>query len=87
MKAKLTGSRVYGNPTENSDVDLLIYLPSNESKVLKDSADEIKIPQENWSSTSLRYSNLNIILCHDLETYETWKEGTLRLEEFFRQVD
>lgn len=41
MRAFLTGSRVYGSPKEDSDLDLVIHVSSGDLELLKLMSDEV----------------------------------------------
>lgn len=60
----ITGSHAYGLPNEESDVDLVLYLPPNVSALLTRESETKGIP--------VRYGNLNLILCDSPEEYDAW---------------
>lgn len=90
--AVLTGSQAYGHPREDSDVDLVIYVPEAALKVLEQLADpdpkwELKthdyetIKYERFAGRSkpLRFGKLNLICTTDRAIYDAWKLGTEEL--------
>lgn len=73
-EAFITGSRQYGTPREDSDLDLVVYISQEELDYLRDE----------WSSSTqaygdvlvLRFGLLNLI-CHSNEhNYEAWRKAT-----------
>ena len=68
MNGFITGSHAYGAPTEESDVDLVLFLDPTASKLLNDLSETRKIP--------VRYGDLNLILCHSEAEYLAWKGFT-----------
>jgi hypothetical protein len=72
----LTGSREYGVPRDDSDVDLVAYCEiTTIHKILKKADD---IDDYGNGSAALRFGDLNLILCSDAGQYEAWKNGTDR---------
>lgn len=68
--AFLIGSRVYGTPRPDSDLDLVILAEPEVRRALYDFADtEPKGP--------LRFGNLNIIVATTVEEYRTWGQALL----------
>lgn len=88
MKAFLTGSRVYGSPRGNSDIDLVVFLTPRELEELRqvaDSSDEDRIDKKdsdggpqfmNGPAASLRFGKLNLICVTDPLAYAVWLNGT-----------
>lgn len=66
--AILGGSRAYGTPREDSDVDLVIQL-SIEDEILLREGLGLK------ETGSIRIGNLNIIVARTDEQYELWRSG------------
>jgi hypothetical protein len=62
----ITGSRIYGSPTEDSDLDMVIIAREHEWDFLVDSQGG-KFP--------VRYGKLNLILCRNNREYDSWKEA------------
>ena len=81
MRAFLTGSRVYGSPTNSSDVDLVVCVTKAELEILRDLAHSQDGSGGPDVSASLRFGRLNLITVTDTTDYETWAEGTRRLIE------
>ena len=68
----LTGSRVYGTPNEDSDIDLVVFGDPKTFNLLKLMQDGIK----NVFNNCLRFGKLNIIYCTDPTDYSVWWDGT-----------
>jgi len=89
-KPFLTGSRVYGTPRADSDIDLVVLVTPEELDKLALFADvkmEEMAPFEDRYGgdaeirRSLRFGKLNMIcVCEDQE-YHVWKDGTALLAE------
>lgn len=88
---------MYGQPREDSDVDLCILVPKEEALILGACADEPNSPRPGSGSFPVKYGNLNLIVCTDHRTYRAWKRGRDRLKaqapvtreqarEMFRQM-
>lgn len=73
MQAILTGSRAYGIPTEESDIDLVIFCSPAVKLLLEKHKDEL-------TGNAVRYGKLNLIPCDRQEDYDAWKVGTLACE-------
>lgn len=77
----LTGSRVYGVPQENSDIDLVVFLQPDEMGKLREIAEE---DSEQFSdppgSVSIKFGRLNLICADSLESLKVWQEGTHTLK-------
>ena len=73
MKAFVTGSRVYGTPTKESDLDLVIFCGADTSVMLMDH-DEVSQNEDAHVSAyqSVRFGRLNIILCGNEKEYSKW---------------
>lgn len=72
--AFVTGSRVYGTPREDSDVDLCVVISSEDLAVLTELADG-----DGASSASIRFGKLNLIALTPAN-YEAWLESTETLK-------
>lgn len=70
MKAFITGSRAYGKPTEESDLDLVILCTVGTELQLRRFADQLD------DSRAIRFGKLNIITCTDDKQYSLWKYCT-----------
>jgi len=89
MRAFLTGSRVYGIPTEESDVDLVVFMSPPDMISLACFADLIGGGDEHDKSkqsdagplgATLRFGKLNIIVTTDEPGYHAWAAGTEELK-------
>jgi predicted nucleotidyltransferase len=67
MNAFITGSRAYGTPRRNSDIDLVIRCDEATADLLKSLSDEEDL---------VVFRNLNLILCTSDEDFAVWKHGT-----------
>lgn len=77
----VTGSRVYGTPNKDSDWDIVISCDIEDSEKfghVRDRAMEEKYGIED--SVSLRFEDVNLILCFNEAIFETWKKGTAELK-------
>lgn len=68
----LTGSHVYGRPTKESDVDLVLLVDYDTAEFLRKHSKLKKEP--------VRYGNLNLIICETVEEYMAWYMGTKKAE-------
>lgn len=64
----ITGSWAYGEPTPESDVDLVLLVDSWPRDILLELSETKKVP--------VRYGKLNLILCYSEEEYDAWYEFT-----------
>ena len=64
MNAFLTGSQVYGTPTESSDIDLVVLVDTTTKSFLEKG----NIPS--------RFGTLNLILLTNPLEFEAWKAAT-----------
>lgn len=83
--AFITGSRAYGTPKEDSDVDLVIFVSHADAQILRNNADTENYDyfgDNNNECNSIRYGNLNIIITTSLEKYKAWQAGTTSLKAF-----
>ena len=71
MEAFLTGSRVYGSPRPDSDIDLVIHVDSATRQFLIEMGDNKNLP--------VRFGNLNLIPLTDKAEVERWYEATQEL--------
>lgn len=81
MNAFLTGSRAYGTPRPDSDVDLCVLLSHDDLEALA-----LQAPQPNGepasgddNDASLRFGRLNVIAMTDPDRFAAWKEATTEL--------
>lgn len=81
----ITGSHAYGIPHENSDVDLVLYMPPDEGNKLYELLKEYNYyqgtPYEGACSYCLKIGKLNLIICLAPELYDAWKNGTEQLKQ------
>lgn len=70
--AFVTGSFVYGKPTEESDVDLAIRVDPETADFLRRMSESGKEP--------VRFGNINLILCETDEQYLAWAVGTMEMK-------
>lgn len=82
--AFLTGSRVYGTPREDSDLDLVVYMPGTaEDKLLEAVADkfgQLKDTTYHDAVPNVPYTfgKLNLIVCVSVERYESFFRARTR---------
>ena len=81
--ALLTGSRAYGTPREDSDVDLVIRVRDAATlAAIREAADPV-MPNQGHSAragrSSFRFGDLNLIVCHTDAEYAVWAAGTAEL--------
>lgn len=74
MKPFITGSQVYGTPTEQSDIDLVLSLSPEDIELLCHFADNGKC-SAGADGGSLRFGQLNLIILQEHEL-EPWKAAT-----------
>jgi predicted nucleotidyltransferase len=89
LRPFVTGSRAYGTPREDSDIDLVVLTSEGTIRELKALADngadvDLKIDYGRHN-VPLRFGPLNLICVTDPRDYEVWREGTQRL--ILRSVD
>ena len=74
----LTGSRAYGQPTESSDVDLVILAEYSELQVMS----KLSNPPAVWfqdGHVSMRFGGLNLIGVRSPSQFDAWVTGTAYL--------
>lgn len=88
--AFLTGSRVYGEPHKDSDVDLVVLVSASDLKKLRPLSDtEGDEETANYIAAGgipLRFGSLNLICCCDAKMYLIWRRGTAALKKRSRQT-
>ena len=77
MKAFITGSHAYGRPNSKSDIDLVVFADQSAAKKLRELSDSVK---------TVRFGNLNIILCFSENEFNAWKTTTDRLAKIHRET-
>lgn len=75
--AFLTGSRTYGTPREDSDIDVVCFLSPAQLIALADMAEYIESYDAD-RSISMRFGKLNLIGVSDEGLYVAWSVGTNR---------
>ena len=86
MKAFLTGSRAYGAPRPDSDVDMVLLADENVITLLRAVCDAGWLDQENQydanhspgksTGGSFKFGKLNIIAFSDEDRFMAWKIAT-----------
>lgn len=77
----LTGSQVYGTPTEKSDIDLVLYMEEEDMEKILKLAEQKIHPEYGTGEVSLYFGLLNLIICTDKLRFDIWKKGTLDLKK------
>jgi hypothetical protein len=73
VKAFLTGSRAYGTPRPDSDVDLVVCVSKDEAAKLRELSDDP-------DARSVRFGRLNLVICTDRKLWDAWALGTDELK-------
>jgi predicted nucleotidyltransferase len=89
MKSFLTGSRVYGTPRPDSDIDLVVLVDDVDLQKLCDMVattedrDTLGAPGGIYyeDGTSLRFGRLNLLCVTEKKHFDVWQFGTERLKE------
>lgn len=68
----ITGSFAYGDPTGNSDIDLVVLNANSIDSFLRTLSEK-----DNYIS----FGRLNIISCTDVEQFDLWAIGTIELKD------
>ena len=82
MKAFVTGSFAYGNPTVDSDIDLVVLIDKKDAGHLLNMADAPTTKEEAYGTDvdcQMRFGKLNIIGCYEPKVFDAWKRGTEQL--------
>lgn len=74
----ITGSRCYGEPTEESDLDLVVPMPAEvANKIWEELFPEKPETEYGLGDFSVfRFGQLNLIATHTERAYDAWKVGT-----------
>lgn len=72
LNSFLTGSQVYGIPTENSDIDMVVLVTESDREILKNNSE---------LSNKIIFGKLNLILLskevpEEVVRFHLWKQGT-----------
>lgn len=85
--AFITGSRAYGTPREDSDIDLVIRCSPEDAEILLGWNEATQEERMQGAAAygeegilQVRYGRLNLILCTDDYRYAEWVEGTAWLK-------
>lgn len=81
MKSFLTGSRRYGTPHPDSDIDLVVLMDGpelTELAKLASNSDDFGSPggPQYEDGFSLRFGNLNLLCVTQEKHFKVWKQGT-----------
>ncbi len=82
-RAFLTGSRAYGTPREDSDIDLCVLLSRDDYHTLKaalpedarEDMDDGRYDEEP-GGMNIRFGQLNLLAFNDADIYWAWQEST-----------
>ena len=75
--AFITGSRAYGTPHEDSDLDLVVFTDTQTIlKMLEFIGDEHQLNYQTPNSTQFTVGGLNFIMTNDYAIYRAWLDGT-----------
>lgn len=72
----VTGSYRYGSPTEQSDIDLVVYGVSDAQAL--EYVGGWSSDYEHHRQVSLKFGKLNMIVCKDEKLFEAWRVATER---------
>lgn len=75
MKCFITGSRWYGAPKHDSDLDIVLCCPSKYWPLLHPSCDKVNSDEPEYTRSSLnyRYGKLNLIIVSSRWYYLRWR--------------
>lgn len=80
IKAFCTGSRVYGEPRQDSDLDLVILVDPFTLNLLQSVAEvdenELATGYAGSFTACLRFGKLNVLATTEVEYFLAWREGT-----------
>lgn len=82
--AFVTGSQVYGTPTENSDIDLVLFIDDEDAAILQRMADDCHVNEaEDYGHPGeiahLRFGKLNLVCIYDESEFFAWMRATREL--------
>jgi predicted nucleotidyltransferase len=82
-RAFVTGSRRYGYPKPDSDLDIVVLVDPADLELMKQVASAAVIAPEEYKGSgavSMRFGKLNLICTTRKEAYDVWLEGTEELD-------
>ena len=85
--AFLTGSRRYGTPRRNSDIDLVVLIEEPQTINVLVSNSNTKLNSEmsqEFGSVPFKFDNLNLIVCTTQKQFDAWTKGTKECVEKVR---
>lgn len=92
MNAIVTGSRAYGNPRPDSDIDLVVLVSEDDMMNLVGVAGKVHIeekmdePQQRYgmgaNAAVLRFGQLNLLVTTDPLQFEVWRRGTEAMKRY-----
>ncbi len=78
----LTGSRIYGTPRADSDIDLVILADPVTLIVLRTLAPETESKYaEDSTDIAFKFGNLNVIAFSDPVKFQAWRNATIKLTD------
>jgi hypothetical protein len=83
VTAFMTGSYVYGTPTEKSDIDLVVLMDPQELDLLaglSDSGEHGDRYELAKNGASLRFGSLNLIVVTTQEQFDAWARARVECE-------
>lgn len=81
MRAFITGSRCYGTPRPDSDLDLVVLVDEDTLEQLESMAEELEPSVPGVEYATLRFGLLNVIALLDEGDFNTWRDVTRQLYE------
>lgn len=83
--AFITGSRIYGEPNNDSDIDVVIKLNITDTdkiiRVLTSAGQKVTENRGDYAGqTSIKIGALNLLVCHSDKTFFAWSTGTEMLK-------
>ncbi len=85
MKSFVTGSRAYGTPRADSDIDLVVLVDGPDCQMLCDMAaaqNDLGSPggEHYEDGRALRFGNLNLLCITNPNHFDVWRRGTDELK-------
>ena len=81
MKSFITGSRAYGNPKKDSDIDLVIRVDPSMAQILRKLSDD----SGETGEKPCRFGRLNLILAESDLEFAVWRLGTTSMKSSKRK--